>query len=106
MILVTLKNEVKEKKAALAGVYVMSQEGKTNGKNAWLKGKAAIWYHSENECWMIGPKNYIGTGKSGIHSTIDAQNPTLVGNNWQYYRKDKFVVANPGDIIIFNIEGK
>ena len=104
MILVTLKNEVKEKKAALAGVYVMSQEGKTNGKNVWLKGELAIWYHSEN--WMIGNKSYIGTEFAYIHSTIDAQNPSLVGNNWMYYLEEEFVEATPGDIIISNIEGR
>ena len=90
--------------AALAGVYVMSQEGKTNGKNAWLKGEHAIWYNSEN--WKIGKKSDIGTEVFYIYSTIDAQNPTLVQNNWKYLLEERFVEANSGDIIISNIEGK
>ena len=99
-----MQNEVKENYAQSGGFYVMSQDGKTNGKNAWLKGEYAIWYNSEN--WMIGQKSAIGTEFSYIHSTIDAQNPSLVGNNWMYYLEEEFVEANPGDIIISNIEGR
>ena len=99
-----MQNEVKENYAQSGGFYVMSQDGKTNGKNAWLKGEYAIWYNSEN--WMIGQKSAIGTEFSYIHSTIDAQNPSLVGNNWMYYLEEEFVEATPGDIIISNIEGR
>ena len=99
-----MQNEVKENYAQSGGFYVMSQDGKTNGKNAWLKGEAAIWYYSES--WNIGNKCDIGTEVCYIHSTIDAQNPTLVQNNWKYLLEERFVEANSGDIIISNIEGK
>ena len=100
-----MQNEVKENYAQSGGFYVMSQDGKTNGKNAWLKGEYAIWYNSEN--WMIGQKSAIGTEFSYIHSTIDAQNPTLVGNYWKYgHPLEAHVEINPGDFIISNIKGK
>ena len=105
MILVTLQNEVKERQGSKGGVYVMIPE-QTNGKNAWLNGEVAIWYDSGNDCWNIGSKSNIGTGACGISSTIDSQNPTLVGNDWEYLNNDDFVEANPGDITITNIEGK
>ena len=104
MMLVTLQNEKMPKNVVCSGVYVKSPDGKTNGKNSWLKGEYAIWYNSEN--WMIGEKINIGTEVSLVRSTIDAQNPTLVGNNWKYVEEDYFVEANPGDIIISNIQGK
>ena len=105
MILVTLNNDAKEKLGSSGGVYVMCPE-QTNGKNAWINGSHAIWYDSGNDNWKIGSKSNIGTGVCGIHSTKDAQNPTLVGNNWEYYNKGKFVETNPGDITINNFEGK
>ena len=106
MILVILKNDVKEKQGVLDGVYVMSPD-QTNGKNAWLKGQHAIWYDSGDNCWNIGEKIDIGTGACSIWSTKDAENPTLVGKDWEYCEyKGKFVEANPGDITITNFEGK
>ena len=71
MILVTLKNEVKELQGEKGGVYVMSPE-KTNGKNAWINGPCAIWYDSGNDCWRIGSKSDIGSDVCGIYSTKDA----------------------------------
>ena len=104
MMLVTLQNEKIQKNVVYSGVYVKSPDGKTNGKNSWLKGEYAIWYNSEN--WMIGEKINIGTEVSLVRSTIDAQDPTLVGNNWTYHFEGEFNEAHPGDIIISNIKGK
>ena len=60
----------------------------------------------ESNSQRIGPKSEIGTNICQFASTIDAQNPTLVGNNWEYYNRSKYVEANPGDITINNFEGK
>ena len=105
MILVILKNDIKEKQGVLDGVYVMCPD-QTNGKNAWINGSNAIWYDSRNDNWKIGSKSNIGTGKCSIRSTKDAQNPTLVGNNWEYHNYVEMIKANPGDITVMNVEGK
>ena len=105
MIMLMLQDEVKDKVSNFGGVYVMSQEEKINGKSVWLScHEAAIWYDSEN--WKIGTKSNIGTGACSFYSSIDAQNPTLVGNNWKYVLEEEFVEATPGDIIISTIEGR
>jgi hypothetical protein len=107
MILVTLQNEVKEKCGILDGGYVISHEDQTNGRNAWINSEVAIWYDSENDKWRIGSKSNIGTSVCGIYSTTDAENPILVGNDWEYLKAaGQWVKVNPGDIIISNIEGK
>ena len=108
MILVTFKKEVKEApgSGSYDGVYIIIHEDQINGRNAWIKGVDAIWYDSECNCWRIGPKRNIGTTFCVIYSTTDAENPTLVLKDWKYLNNDDFVEANPGDIIISNIEGK
>ena len=73
-LIVTLYGDAKFAQSNFEGHYTLASTA-VNGKHTWIHEQHSnvIWYEKENECWMIGYEEDLGTSKCGLHSTNDTR---------------------------------
>ena len=110
-MIVTLEGEAKDAHSSSAGKYILGPDP-VNGKPHWLQdqGSKAIWHFKDDEAWVIGLKEDLGSILALIASFDEVASPQEA-TSWQYNdgkewikTSDDVLVFIPGAYVMANIE--
>ena len=103
-----MQNNALEAQGNKEGTYELAS--KVNEQPSWISECCGIWYVPENQIWMIGPLEYIGTDQGGIESKASGskvESPEYIVE-WNYHTFETDWVFNDGndDVIVGCISHK
>ena len=86
IITITLENNAQSAHSSKEGIYYNSSM--VNGKPSWTSTSQAIWYDQDNDNWLIGPFDDVGTSTGGMYSDFTNECPFDIASEEWYYGYD------------------
>ena len=103
-----MQNNALEAQTDKEGTYELAS--KVNEQPSWISECCGIWYVPENQIWMIGPLEYIGTDQGGIESKelgSKVESPEyIIEWNYHTYETDWVFYNGNDDVIVGCISHK
>ena len=97
-----MQNNALEAQGNKEGTYELAS--KVNEQPSWISECCGIWYVPENQIWMIGPLEYIGTDQGGIESKVlgsKVESPEyIIEWNYHTYETDWVFYNGNDDVIV------
>ena len=100
-----MNGEVKLKHASKEGSYI-TQEGRINGYNYWIKstGQNAIWFDVQNGLWQIGSVKKLGSNVCALRGPYyNSDGSAQTFPIWRFVSDNKWKETEINDVILEEI---